>query len=348
MSFIPTPRERLVGGIGRQEARIAIVGDYTSPFDDKVLKPFTGPAGTILDQCLHAAQLIRGEVYLTNIFKSKTTVAGKNAGHDFFYKKGSRRYFTEKGERHAEILRAELDNCGANVIVALGDPAFMAITNYDSTNKYRGYFCLTSKLKETRKVMPTCSPTFAMRGNYTQRHLIVNDLRKAKAESLTRELVRPARTLIYDYSHVDEVLQWLDFVNTQPEYSFDIEVINYEISCVSFGPRSDLGIVVPIGNSDYRPQGWTEDEEFLIWRKLAQVLGNPASKKIIQNGMFDIPFCLTRNGIVIRGEIIDTMVGHSIMYPELPKGLDFLGSLYCGTQEYWKDAVKWNNIKEES
>jgi len=42
------------------------------------------------------------------------------------------------------------------------------------------------------------------------------------------------------------------------------------------------------------------------------------------------------------------MVAHSIMYPELRKGLDFLGSLYCGTQAYWKDKVKFTNIKEES
>ncbi len=42
------------------------------------------------------------------------------------------------------------------------------------------------------------------------------------------------------------------------------------------------------------------------------------------------------------------MIGHSVMFPEFPKGLDFLGSLYCGSQAYWKDAVKFDNIKGES
>ena len=42
------------------------------------------------------------------------------------------------------------------------------------------------------------------------------------------------------------------------------------------------------------------------------------------------------------------MIAHSIMYPELLKGLAFLGSMYCGSQEYWQDMVHFDNIKEES
>lgn len=348
MSFMPAPRERLVPGVGKREARIAIVGDYTSPFDDKALKPFTGPAGNVLEACLHAAQIIRGEVYLTNIFKTKTTFAAKKAGEDFFYKKGAKRYFTEKGERHAEMLRKELDEVQANVIVCLGDPALAALSEYSSVDKYRGYFVTSTKLRETRKLMPAYSPTFAIRGNYTNRHLIVHDLKKAKAESLTRALERPQRQLVYDYSSIEELMQWMEYLEKVPEYSFDIEVVNYEIPCVSFGPSPDLAIVVPIGHSDFRPQGWTEDEEFLIWRKLAQILSNPNTTKIIQNAMFDVHFMLSQYGVYIRGEIHDTMIAHSVMFPELPKGLGFLGSLYCGTQEYWKDSVKFDDIKGES
>ena len=70
--------------------------------------------------------------------------------------------------------------------------------------------------------------------------------------------------------------------------------------------------------------------------------------KVVQNGIFDIHFLLTRCGIEVRGPIQDTMIAHSIMYPELRKGLDFLGSIYCGTQAYWKNMVKWDNIKEDS
>jgi DNA polymerase I-like protein with 3'-5' exonuclease and polymerase domains len=78
------------------------------------------------------------------------------------------------------------------------------------------------------------------------------------------------------------------------------------------------------------------------------VLGNPNSVKVVQNGAFDINFLLTRCGIEVRGPIEDTMIAHHIQYPELQKGLGFLGSIYCGSQAYWKDMIKFENIKEES
>ncbi len=122
---------------------------------------------------------------------------------------------------------------------------------------------------------------------------------------------------------------------------FDIEVLNYEVSCISFSSTPELACVIPIADR------WSLDEELLIWRGIQKVLGNRGSLKIVQNGMFDIPFLLTHNGIETRGEIHDTMVGHSIIYPELPKSLGFLGSIYCGSQPYWKDTVKFKSIKGE-
>ncbi len=346
-SFIPlTTRTRLVPGSGRETAKIAIVGDYTSPFDDKVLKPFQGPAGTILDSCLHAAKLIRGEVYLTNIFKSKTRVPGKLANTDFFDEK--KKKFTELGLEHAEMLRVELNNLNANVIVAAGAPVLMALTNFNSVAKYRGYICASTKLERTRKIIPTYSPGSTLRGSFINRHMIVADLQKAKAESEFPEIRRPERTLIYNHRTVEEVLEWLDYYEGQQAICYDIEVINYEVSSIQFASSPDLAVVIPIGNSVFKPDGWTELEELQIWRGVQRVLGNPNSIKIAQNSIFDTHFLLTKNGIVIRGEVHDTMIGHSVMFPELPKGLDFLGSLYCGAQEYWKDSVKFNNIKDES
>lgn len=347
MTFIPlnTTRQRLVPGVGRDTAKIAIVGDYTNNFDVNALKPFSGPGGSVLESCLHAAGLIRPEVYLTNIFKARTSLTGKNANMDFFDEK--KKKFTSLGLEHADMLLKELEHVKANVIVAAGVPALMALTNYSSVAKYRGYVVPAHKLGN-RKLIPTHSPGGTIRGAYTNRHMIVADLRKARLESAFPEIVRPERQIIYDYSSVEEVLQWLDWLYDQPVICFDIEVINYEVSCLSFAAKPDLAIVVPIGTTTARPQGWTELEELQIWRGIQKVLGNPKSVKIAQNSIFDMHFLLTRNGVEVRGEIHDTMIGHSVMFPELPKGLDFIGSIYCGSQEYWKDAVKFDNIKGES
>lgn len=348
MTFIPLSQgntRRLVPGVGRDTAKIAIVGDYTSGFDDKALKPFAGPAGTVLESCLHAAGIITGEVYLTNCFKSRTQLGGKNANMDFFDE--GKKKFTELGLQHAEMLRVELSKLKANVIVAAGNPALRALSDLSSVAKYRGYVCAASALGG-RKMIPTYSPNATLRGNAIQRQVIVADLRKAKQESEFPEIVRPDRSLIYDYTGVEEVLQWLEYYANQPVVCFDIEVINYEVACVSFASSAGVAIVVPLGPTYNRPNGWELDEELVIWRGIQKVLGNPDSIKVAQNAMFDIHFLLTRVGVEVRGEIRDTMIGHSVMFPEFPKGLDFLGSLYCGAQPYWKDAVKFDNIKGEN
>lgn len=347
MSFIPfQTKARLVPGLGKASAKIAVVGDYTTNFDDRELKPFSGPTGTVLDSCLHGAKIIRPEVYLTNVFKSKTTLTSKNANMDYFNE--AKRQFTELGMDHVQILRNELDNVEANVIVAAGIPALMALTDHSSVHKLRGYVTMSTKLKRPRKIIPTFSPSSTLRGNFVNRHLIVADLRKAKQESVTPELLRPQRNLIYSFSGIDEVMQWIDYFANQPKIGFDIEVINYEVSCISFASSNEVAVSIPIGTSDLNPRGWTELEELQIWRGIQRVLGNPDSVKIAQNCIFDIHFLLTRNGIEVRGPIHDTMIGHSVMFPEFPKGLDFLGSLYCGSQEYWKDMVKFDNIKGDA
>jgi len=93
---------------------------------------------------------------------------------------------------------------------------------------------------------------------------------------------------------------------------------------------------------------WTLEEEVLLWRKLNEILSNPNIIKVGQNFIFDKHFLASKCGIVVRGEIEDTMMAHSLMYPDFRKGLDFLGSFYCGAQEYWKDLVQWDNIKEDA
>jgi hypothetical protein len=97
---------------------------------------------------------------------------------------------------------------------------------------------------------------------------------------------------------------------------------------------------------------WTVEEEAMLWRRIATILGHPKIVKVFQNGIFDVHFLLVRCGVRVfplTAEMFeDTMLAHSIMFPEMLKGLGFLGSLYCGSQEYWKDMVKFQNIKESA
>ena len=328
---------RMVPGVGSSTAKIAIVGEAPGSYEDVQLKPFVGPAGTVLENCLHAAGLIRSECYLTNVVK----VRPRNNLIDPYFS-STKGTFTAEGMEWVNFLREELDNHGANVIVACGATAQAALTGTHKVMKYRGYLMESIGLTRSRKVIPTIHPAAALRGMYIYRHMIAADLKKAKTESVFPELLRPDRQIIYNFQTASEVLDWLKYYEGAPIVAFDTEVLNYELSCISFACDQKTAISIPIADK------WTEEDEVLIWRGIQKVLGNPKSIKVAQNAIFDIHFLLTRCGIEVRGPIHDTMIGHHIMYSELPKGLAFLVSVYGGAQAYYKDMVKFTNIKDEA
>lgn len=171
MSFMPQAPKRLVPGFGKDSAKIVVVGDFTSPFDNRELRPFSGPPGSTLESCLHSASLISSDVYLTNTIKSVTTRPYKAANTEFFIDDGAKkRQFTALGLEHAAMLQAELNKRDFNVIVACGNASLMALTDFDSVAKYRGYVCASTKLDKVRKIIPTYSPSSTIRGTYINRH----------------------------------------------------------------------------------------------------------------------------------------------------------------------------------
>lgn len=338
MTFLPmTPVQRIIPGIGPKDAKIVIVGEAGGAYENIQLRPFVGPAGGVLEQCLHAAGLIRSDVYLTNVVKIHPP--GNNIEPFFSSTKGT---FTPAGMDWVNRLREELDGLNPNIIVACGATAFAALAGQHRIMKYRGYIFPSIGLQVQRKVLPMVHPAASLRGQYVLRHLIAVDLKKAKQESTSPELVRPQRNLVYEFGSVEEVLQWLEYYENQPLICTDIEVLNFELACISFCSEPETACSIPLVGL------WSDHEEASIYRGIQRVLGNPNSTKIFQNGVFDIHFLLTKCGIEVKGPIQDTMIAHHIMFPELQKGLAFLVSIYGGTQAYYKDMIKFDNIKEEA
>jgi len=332
--FLNEVQERKgINSQGSKNAKIAIIGDISDSYDLNAMKPFSGFGGNALESCLHSAGIIRGECYLTNVVKIK----GKQEEY-YDERKG---LFTEKGKESISRLREELQDVKANILVTCGIMPFAVLCNHKYLSKYRGYV-FESTLLPGRKVIPTYHPRNSLRGMYIQKYIISSDFRKAKEESEFPEIRRPQRDLIYNPQSVSDIVDWCQYYTNQKIVGFDLEVVNYEVSCISFSSTPEIAHVIPIAGR------WSLQEEIQVWKGIQQVLGNPNSIKVVQNGMFDIPFLLNHCNIEVRGPVHDTMVAHSILYPDLPKGLGFLGSIYCGSQEYWKDLVNFQNIKEEA
>ena len=82
-----------VFGEGPKKARIMLVGEMPGDREDREGHPFVGPAGRELDRALEAAEIERGDLYVTNVVK-----------HFKFEERGKRRI-------HQTPRKGEIDAC---------------------------------------------------------------------------------------------------------------------------------------------------------------------------------------------------------------------------------------------
>ena len=109
-----------VFGEGPPQARVVMVGEQPGDQEDRVGKPFVGPAGQILDEALKAAEIDRSLVYVTNVVK-----------HFKWVPRGKRRlHLRPDREEVAACLpwfEAEIAAVQPRVIVCLGATAAQAL-----------------------------------------------------------------------------------------------------------------------------------------------------------------------------------------------------------------------------
>lgn len=117
--FAGSPRP--VFGEGRPGAALALVGEQPGDREDVEGRPFTGPAGQLLDRALEAAGIARKDCYVTNAVK-----------HFKFTERGKRRLHQSPtaGEiaHYRWWLMQELELVAPRAIVALGASAVQGLT----------------------------------------------------------------------------------------------------------------------------------------------------------------------------------------------------------------------------
>ncbi|PCJ26726.1 MAG: hypothetical protein COA94_04835 [Rickettsiales bacterium] len=325
MPFIPVQQERSYFGDGEKSSKICIVGESMSKWEIRSGRVFSGPVGTIYEQCLHGANLTRADVYATNIVKIE-------AKFTLYYRE--KKGFTDLGKEAVNALKKEISELDCNIVIAMGEAATFALTGRMDVTKCRGYIfpCVFNPLL---KVIPTIHPAKVQFGDYIARHYISHDMNKAKEHSSYKGLKYDLTKVEIARTYLDAVT-WLEEIATWKHVSIDIEVINYECSCIGFGKSIDTSIVIPFYGKDL----YTLEQEINLWRLVAIIMYDENIAKTGQNFIFDMQFLLARNRIVTRGTIYDTMIRHSIAYPEFLKSLAFLTSIYCN-RPYWKDMVSW-------
>jgi uracil-DNA glycosylase family protein len=109
-----------VFGEGPEDAPLVLVGEQPGDQEDRVGRPFVGPAGQLLDRCLAAAGIDRGKAYVTNVVK-----------HFKWVPRGKRRIHGKPNAREIQAckpwLEAEIAVVKPKVLVCLGATAAQAL-----------------------------------------------------------------------------------------------------------------------------------------------------------------------------------------------------------------------------
>lgn len=241
-------------------------------------------------------------------------------------------YFSELAR-----LKEELAIARPNLIICMGNTACWALLHATNISSIRGAVALghESGCAANSKCLPTYHPAAVLR-QWNWRPLVVADLQKAAREAVFPEIRRPKRQVLVNPT-IEEVCQFTELMLAQGPrlLGADCETKWGQIEMISFAPSRHQAISIPFIDSS-KP-GWSywpsEAQELMAWQCVKWLLESDIPK-CFQNGMYDLQYIL-RMGIRPGALDEDTMLLHHAMYPEMLKGLGFLGSTYTD-EASWK------------
>ena len=347
-----------IKGDGPIPSRIMLVGEAPSENDFRGQAPFGGYPGQELNRMLPEAGIMRSECYCTYVSKLPppgglltSLVATKKKDITAAHVLLQGQYVLSQVEEGYKELLAEIEMVQPNVIVAFGNLALWALTGKWSVLKWRGSLLRANALfkdqteLERPKVIPTLYPS-ALIKQFELRGVVLTDLRRVKRHITSRvydnepkwdfrvgqtfpATMNTLAALLSDAeAFVDPV--WLDF---------DIETRYGHIDCIGFSWSRVDAICIPlIGRG--KPGGyWSEDEEAQLVFSLYRLLSHHNVKVRWQNGLYDAQYVFRHWHFIPRGAQ-DTMISQHSLFAAMPKGLDFLASMYADWYRYWKDEGK--------
>lgn len=331
-----------VGPEGSPNSPIAFVGEAWGDQEKASRKHWVGAAGQLARRLAAGAGLLFQDFYLLNLFHDQPPKTAKknNDLSPWLDLSGKVPKETPFYRENLELLKQRLSAWNGNVIVAAGQAAFYALTGIPNLITKRRGGIYESTLLPGKKVIPIIHPSACLQGGFGSnefggkweyQHFITFDLHRVKAESKFPEIRLPKRNL-YTSPSFQDCLDWILVANTVDHVGFDIECVNLELYCFSLALNSKESMCITL--KDFSP-----DKECKIIQELAILLQKDYVTKLGQNILFDSHFMFRKYGISTKN-VEDTMLAAGVIFPDFPKGLDFLVSIYCNGERYYKDEGK--------
>lgn len=289
-----------------------------------------------------------GELYMTNVFWTRpqnnkletlcmNLIEWKNSGSPSGPPplKVDNKLWHLRPQFHQELerLSQEITLVNPNLIIALGNTALWALTGRQNISQVRGTTLSSSSplCSTPRKLLPTYHPAAVLRA-WDLRPIVIADLAKAKIQAEYPELRRPKREILVNPT-LWELESFLKSLDNSSALAVDVETRLGQITEIGFAPSPTFAIVVPF-IKNFKDNYWSQSDEVSALRLVKAILQHPVPK-IFQNGLYDLQYIWRTWRFPPRNCAEDTMIKHHSLFPEMNKGLGFLGSLYT-EEPAWK------------
>lgn len=313
-----------IEGDGPSKCKIVLVGEAPGADEELQGKPFVGSSGTLLWTCLSKLGINRSDVYVTNVIKVRPPQNKLERLHELGH----------TIEEFYPELFDEIKSREPNLVVAIGGVALKALCGLDSPTKWRGSL-LSSDTLGGIKVLPIEHPSYCLR-QWNRVHILNHDIKKLTVESEFPEIRRIEREYIINPTFDQAISELNRLENSLVPIVIDLETTMKGgiIKCVGLSNSKEKAVCIPFVKS--MTPCWSESETRLLWERITHLL---LTKKIIaQNAQFEMTQLAPHTGGKMR-IYFDTMRAHTLLYSELPHGLDFLTSIYTDLA-YYKDDGK--------
>ena len=174
-------RTKVVFGDGNADSPLMLIGEGPGANEDATGLPFVGRAGTLLDECLREAGMLRKHIYLTNVVKCRPTL--EEAGRI----KNRPPRADESGTCVPLWLEKQIAIVQPSVILCLGAPAANTIIHkaFKMTQERGQWF----ESKYARYAMAALHPAYILRQEgeaYDQaKQFLIADLMAARDKAKT-------------------------------------------------------------------------------------------------------------------------------------------------------------------
>lgn len=311
LSLVSTVRVPNIFPVLNLPYRLAVIGEAPGADEEAYGVPFCGAAGRLLDSLLSSANVLRTGCFVGNVCQHRPP---GNDIKSFGY-----------GHAHVlsgwETLKHDLSVFRPNAILALGNTPLHFLCGLAGVTTWRGSILSTP----FGKVIPAVHPAAILR-EYKGWPLLRFDITRARAEAETPNLVLPQRNLELNLS-ANEICNRLDNWPAGKYLSFDIEGGLDAFPCCSVAGESNNGFIIAWSKHNDNEQG-------RIAVALSRVLASSSVPKVLQNSLYDRFVLAYAYNMLIRNVTEDTMLKQWEIYPELPKGLGTIASIWTREPAY--------------